>query len=329
MPLDVEQVRNLLQSNRNRAGELQSLLAILTRLKLEGASHVDSSSGLPELESRIREVANWKAAPLGDGVPDPANQSCTSITKESFLNFMGEIPFAANPALAAMMDQLEKRGVVWITKLSAPPKFTGLDKLAVGQRVLALGSLEGNLEWTLARSGATVLGVEGSIENYNKCLLLKSLFPELKLEFINADVQQMEVAPEFDIIVCPGVLYHLHQPQKLLLKMRDLNPRYVYISTQVAVDASHSAFGFHVLGGLAELDTATGTYRGRWWSDVQKDNRNYHRGLDGQPSFWFYPEDLRRFVEDLGFKVVSWNIFDRGNLGSVALMMLSLPREEN
>ncbi|HEV7684323.1 MAG TPA: methyltransferase domain-containing protein [Pyrinomonadaceae bacterium] len=324
MSLNIEQVRTFIDSKRDQAGEMQTLLALLRHLKLMAAASAETTPVVHELETRIRELAKWEG---GADSQESTNAEYRSITRESFQHFMGDVPYAPNAAFASTLKELETRGVVWTTRLTQPPMFTGLIEAAQSKRVLALGSLEGNLEWTLATGGATrVLGVEAYIENYNKCLLLKTLFPDLAFDFLYADVQQMEVAPEFDIIVCPGVLYHLHQPQKLLLKLRELKPRQVYISTQIAVEPAHPASAFHVLGGPAELSVEGETYRGRWWSDVQKDNRNFHCGLDGQPSFWFYPEELRRCLQDLGFEVVMWNLFDMGRLGVNAMTVLSLPQ---
>lgn len=311
MSLNVDQVRALIARNQNQPDELQSLLAMLKQLSDHDAIlQTDFAPVVREVTSRFREVTGMRVA------------------EPSFLNFMGGVPFTPNARFLSLLDELEKRGVVWKTTLGQPP-FRALSDLVRDQRVLAFGSLEGNLEWTLARAGATrVLGVEGYIENYRKCLVLKALYPDLAFDFLHADVQQLEVEPDFDIIVCPGVLYHLHQPHKLLLKMRDLKPRYIFISTQVAVDPPHSAFDHYGLGETAEIPLGDEVYRGRWWSDSRKNDQDYFCGLDGRPSFWFYPAELRRLLQDLGLVVLSWDLVDQNELGQIAQLALSLPAKE-
>lgn len=243
-----------------------------------------------------------------------------SPTEDTFRLFMGDVPFTMNEEAARLLSQLARSGVVWVTQLSEPPAFPGLTERVAGKSVLSLGSLEGNLEWHLARAGAArVVGVEGYSENYRKCLVLKALFPSLPLEFVLGDAQKLDVPGTFDVIVCAGVLYHLHDPALLLENLRAMKPERMFLSTQTAIDPGHAAFDRLALGAVGETSAATGFYRGRWWSDYRSNIHDYRCGLDGRDSFWLYADELRRLLRDLEFDVLDWKVVDFDDQGRIAV----------
>lgn len=72
-------------------------------------------------------------------------------------------------------------------------------------------------------------------------LMLKKTYPEY--EVIKSDIFDYLLEDrEFDVVVCCGLLYHLHSPFYLLeLIVNKINPEYLYLETYVAapgVDAS-------------------------------------------------------------------------------------------
>lgn len=246
-------------------------------------------------------------------------------TEESFARFMGTTPYRRTAEVSRLLEDLERRDVVWITKLSDPPFKEIRDKVA-GRSVLALGSCEGNLEWHLAAAGAArVVGVEGYDANYRKCGVLKALFPTLRLEFHLADVENLDLSPEFDVIVCPGVLYHLRRPERLLARLRTMNPARLFLSTQLASNPPHPAFRYYRLGEVGAVEMAGRRYHGRWCPDPRGGPRDYRSGLHGAASFWFFPGDLRQLLGDLGFTVATWGVADLGDRGLVALSELRTP----
>src|SRR5207244_7767643 len=92
----------------------------------------------------------------------------------------------------------------------------------------------------------------------------------------------------------------------------------LFLSTQLATDPPHPAFSRHRLGDVSETATSSGRYRGRWWPDSRSGTHDYRCGLDGNDSFWFYPDDLRRLLHDLDFSIVSFLVADLAERGCIA-----------
>lgn len=249
----------------------------------------------------------------------------TMDTTNSFLRFMGETPYVLNETASRKLTELEQRGVVWISRLSEPP-FEQLRPRVAGRSVLALGSCEGNLEWHLAAAGAArVTGVEGYADNFGKCGVLEALFPELPLDFRLADVETFDLPGDYDVVICPGILYHLKQPARLLEKVRAAKPAHFFLSTQLAVNPPHPAFKRYRLAEIAEVSCATGRYFGRRCPDRRGGPTDYRSGLHEGASFWFFPGDLRRLLDDLGFDIVQWSVADLGARGMVAIVEMRTP----
>jgi SAM-dependent methyltransferase len=94
-----------------------------------------------------------------------------------------------------------------------------------GKRVLDIGCRDGALAFEAERLGAaTVLGVDIDLPVENIAFLKQALGS--KAEFVQHNLY--DLAPEtiglFDIVLLPGVLYHLRYPFLGLRRMRDLLP---------------------------------------------------------------------------------------------------------
>ncbi len=217
-----------------------------------------------------------------------------------------------------MIKDLEQQDVQWVTRLHEDEQakvFYQYPTLVEGHKTLTLGPLEASSDWHLASLGAAkVLGVEGFHPNYLKCQVLKTAFPSLPLEFIESDVIGMNVKPDSNVIFCFGVLYHLSEPHIFLRKIRALKPRLIFMGTQLAVDPPHPATERWQLGDIGHLEVDEQTYSGRWYPDYRSEPSNYRAGLDEQPSFWFYPDDLLQLIKDR-FIVNDWLVEDRGEWG--------------
>lgn len=243
----------------------------------------------------------------------------------SFLQFLGGEHPASEHALDAIMQELDRQGAGWMTSLHADARFVANgNHFILGKRFLTLGPLEGGLEWYIARNGATrVVGVEGYHLNYLKCRALQLAFPELPLEFVECDVDAYEFTPEFDVVLCFGLLYHLAQPQRLIETLYKLRPITVAINTQLATPDNHPGTSRWRLGADTHVTLAGRTYRGRPYPE-QRVEDDYHSGLvDGRHSFWFFPEELTRLAVDVGFTVESTHIEDRGDDGLLGAFLLS------
>ena len=87
-----------------------------------------------------------------------------------------------------------------------------------GARVLELGPLEAGHTIHLERLGARVLGIESNKLAFLRCLVVKELANLRHARFLLGDfIKWMESTTEtYDLIVASGVLYHMHDPLRLL-----------------------------------------------------------------------------------------------------------------
>ena len=170
-----------------------------------------------------------------------------------------------------------------------------------------------------SRGARRVVALEGQRANYLKCRVLNTLFPALPLEFRHADAMQLDdVEPDFDVMICWGVLYHLREPHVWLQKAKALRPCLILIATQLAVDPPHPAVGSMALADIGHVEVAGRVYRGRWYPEPE----GYRSALESKASFWFYPNELRRLCEDLGLQLVESMRIDlrqRGLTGTFVL----------
>ena len=251
-------------------------------------------------------------------------QMLHSATFYSFLRFVGEHRFSVNRKLLDLLEQAWVEDVQWIQSLKQAEEGDLLQNPVLthalpASRVLTLGPLEASVDWQLASLGAgSVTGVEGYGPNYLKCCVLAAAFPNLPLDFVECDLRDMALVPVYDIVICYGVLYHLNQPQLLLDKIRRLRPCQIFLATQVAVDPPHPAFEGRSLADKAQLLFDGRSYAGRWYPERRASHFDYQSALDEEPSFWFYPEELRQLLGYMGFKIESWHLLDlerQGQLG--------------
>lgn len=245
-----------------------------------------------------------------------------AFEKTSFHRFLGGTPVSGSDSLLRAVHDLEAAGNPWKTTIHGPPVITIDPRLLAEKSILSLGSLEGNLEWRLAKAGAgRVVGIEGSTDNFQKCEVLRQAFPELPIRFMHSDITSLEIKPgDFDIIYCLGVLYHLEEPQALLEKLRDSRASLLFLTTQLATDPPHrSAIKFR-LGPPESIHYGGEAYRGRRYIEHHIDGR------PGLPAFWFYPDELRRLITRLGFQIALWDEADKRQGGLVVTVVLEPPR---
>jgi hypothetical protein len=251
-----------------------------------------------------------------------------SDTVNSFLRFVGKEPFAKTDEFHALMRDLERENIQWISSLKETT--TGiwpLQELVAGMRCLTMGPLEGALEFHLSRFGAAeIIAIEGSRANYQKCQVLKAAFPNLPLTLVNGDVLEVEFPHGIDAIFCPGVLYHVDAPHTLLEKIRAAEPRLTFINTQLGVPPSHPASVYRQLSEESSIVYKGETYKGRLFGEGRSD---YLSGLDkNRPSLWLYPDDLLRLLRAVGFQVLDEFVVDVGQLGVCGSYVCAVPRAD-
>jgi hypothetical protein len=168
-----------------------------------------------------------------------------------------------------------------------------------GKSILELGPLEGGNTIILSRLGATsITAIEGRIENYIKCCIIKNLLGLENAKFFLDDVRNISVEKygRFDIALIAGVLYHLDDPHVLMKQLSEVTDTLV-ISTHYADATSPSP-----RAEIRSLATDFGTYRGKTFREGRLNNPN--AGLQSE-SFWPFEEDLLRMCKDLGYKEVT------------------------
>lgn len=108
-----------------------------------------------------------------------------------------------------------------------------------GARVLDIASHDGRWSFAALQAGsASVVGLEGRpelIENANETFEKYGIDPA-RYRFVGGDLFHTlaEEQGEFDVVLCLGFLYHTLRYNELFARIRQLNPKYLIIDTQVA-----------------------------------------------------------------------------------------------
>lgn len=127
--------------------------------------------------------------------------------------------------------------------------------------IVELGSLEGAHSFILAQHPGVqrVVAVEGREANLRKGRFLRELLQVPNVEFIQANLEDADVAAfgKFDAIFCCGLLYHLPEPWKLLEQLPKVAP-ILFIWTQYCAENEARDLGnglrgkTHIEGGAEE-----------------------------------------------------------------------------
>jgi len=165
-----------------------------------------------------------------------------------------------------------------------------------GKRVLEFGPFEGGHTVALQNLGAKeIFSIEGRVENYVKCCVMKNIFKLTNSTFILADLEQedLEKYGKFDCCVCLGVLYHLINPYEFLKKIRKITD-VLLLWTQFA----DQDYPKSETSEISSNDEKNLVYKGKYYEEDIKDGQ---AGLENR-SFWFFKEDLLKAIKDIGFK---------------------------
>lgn len=152
--------------------------------------------------------------------------------------------------------------------------------------ILELGSLEGGHSFALARHPQIdrVVAVEGREANVEKASFVKELMAVRNVEFVTANLEDVELSKlgKFDAVFCVGLLYHLPRPWKLLDQVADVSAN-LFIWTHYAAKEE------------TELENGV---KGRWYRELGV--RDPLSGLSVQ-SFWPTLESLKDMLMQNGF----------------------------
>lgn len=171
-----------------------------------------------------------------------------------------------------------------------------------GLRVLDLGSGEGLYGIEFARHGAQCVLVEGREANIAKARFVKEALALEKLECIQDDVRNLNVAKygRFDVVLCLGILYHLDAPDlfPFVERLAEVCNRLCVIDTRITLhpDTYYSYRGQVHLGRRGE-EHDPGDSRELKASRLKA-------SLDNDWNFWLSRPTLYNTLASSGFTTV-------------------------
>ncbi len=128
------------------------------------------------------------------------------------------------------------------------------DKPPEQLRILDLGSHEGGYAIEFGLHGATVVGVEGRVENIEKARFVAEVLGLDRVSFVEGDVRELDVEQlgTFDVVLCLGILYHLEAPDavRLIERCGELSTRMTVVRSAIglSVDATVTVDGHDYAG---------------------------------------------------------------------------------
>jgi hypothetical protein len=175
--------------------------------------------------------------------------------------------------------------------------LSGLSKTVnfVNKRILELGPLEGGNTIKLeALNPEEIISVEGRVESFIKCCLIKNIYGLNRTRFYLDNVMNIskEKYGSFDIAVILGLLYHLDRPDILLKRLSEMADVLI-ISTHYADSTSPYPNAEKKI-----IKSQNGEYAGRLY--VEDPHSDPNAGLQFK-SFWPYENDLKQMCIDSGF----------------------------
>jgi len=165
-----------------------------------------------------------------------------------------------------------------------------------GKTVIEFGPLEGGNTILLEKLGArSITAIEGHLENFIRCCVIKNLFGLHRSTFHFDDMMNVttEKYGKYDVAFVAGVLYHLDNPQLFLSRLSEMADEIV-VSTHYADEESPSADA-----EIEEIQSNGFKYRGKLFNEAA----GPHSGLRAT-SFWPFREDLLTMLKNAGYTQV-------------------------
>lgn len=222
--------------------------------------------------------------------------------------FRGEwatrFPAPLGDAAAGEADLFDDPRIRWLER--ALGGLTGLN-------VMECGPLEGGHTRMLEEAGAgSIVAVESNTRAYLRCLITKELLGLRRARFLLGDfVEYLREAPEFDLVVACGVLYHLTDPVEAIALSAKAAPR-LYVWTHY-YDAERIAARRSV---ALRFDGQTTAEHAGFRHTLHRQRYQTRRGNPGffggasAHSHWLTRQDLLGSLRHFGFDRVTIQ-FDR------------------
>jgi hypothetical protein len=174
----------------------------------------------------------------------------------------------------------------------------------IGKRILELGPFEAYNTYQFEKAGAIVISIEGSVDNFLKCLIIKNIFG-LKTTFLHGDFNKFIVdTNKFDAVWASGVLYHMVEPIDFLVRVSEWSDK-IFIWTQYydpAILNEDNPAAKHFDLTRDKLIVFFGrTICLHYRSYMTIDDTGLFSGGSDQFSFWLELDDIRFIMHKLGF----------------------------
>lgn len=176
-----------------------------------------------------------------------------------------------------------------------------------GSSVLELGPADGYNTAALERLGAKVTAIEGNVDAFLRCLILKNALG-LQSQFQLGDfTRAFEGSRHVDTIYASGVLYHLQDPISFL-DMAGKNAKNLFLWTHFfdeenVKNVDHEAKGFSAqISQVRQYKERNYTYYTKVYDPAHVDADGYIGGLNATAN-WLKRDDLFAAIEAAGYTI--------------------------
>lgn len=181
-----------------------------------------------------------------------------------------------------------------------------------GKKILELGPFEAYNTCEMERLGAEVTAIEGSADNFFKCLIMKNLF-NLRATFLHGDFNRYEMrhGEQYDVVWASGVLYHMTDPVEFLRNATKL-AKQIFIWTQY-FDANvltdrHPSIGHFDVSRNVHMELGGRVITLHWRSYLHIDDNGLFSGGSEKFSYWMELADIVHVLSVLGFGNISMGV---------------------
>ncbi|HRF08167.1 MAG TPA: class I SAM-dependent methyltransferase [Xanthobacteraceae bacterium] len=176
-----------------------------------------------------------------------------------------------------------------------------------GKSVLELGPLEGGHTHMLSKAGAgRILSIEANRQAFLRCLVVQAAL-KFDAEFLLGDFRSYlkDTEERFDFLLASGVLYHMTNPEEMLVDMARVAPRlgiWTHYFDKAVLERSPQ---------LWEKFDHKLTLKRVGNREIRKYGQRYLKALDwkgfcgagAMGSHWLERDDITGILEDLGFSI--------------------------